>query len=129
MTSNGKLKKTDRSQVKRVHLRGSYDREVADTILDSGLMCHVGYIIDGAPYVTPTCYWRDGDRVLLARLVGEPHVADGGPGPVPVSFTVSHLDGLVMARSGFHHSVNKSFGNAVWRGQSSRGRRREVAGP
>lgn len=105
MTSTSDLKKTDRSQVKRLHLRGSYDRAAANAILDSGLMCHVGYIIDGTPYVTPTCYWRDGDKVYwhgssasrMLRTVS---------GPVPVSFTVSHLDGLVLARSGFHHSVN-----------------------
>jgi hypothetical protein len=74
-------------------------------ILDAGLLCHVGYIIDGQPYVTPTCYWRSGDRVywhgssaskMLRRL-------EAG---VPVCVTVALLDGLVLARSGFHSSID-----------------------
>ena len=57
------LRVTERSKVKRVPKRAAYDRATVDAILDAGLMCHVGYVIDGAPYVTATCYWRHGDRV------------------------------------------------------------------
>ncbi len=96
---------TAHTRVKRQHERAHYDRETVHAILDAGLLCHVGYVIDGQPYVTPTCYWRTGDRVywhgssaskMLRRL------EDG----VPVCFTVALLDGLVLARSGFHSSID-----------------------
>jgi nitroimidazol reductase NimA-like FMN-containing flavoprotein (pyridoxamine 5'-phosphate oxidase superfamily) len=95
---------SDRTRVRRVHERARYDRPSLDAILDAGLMCHVGYVIDGAPYVTPTLYWRHGDHVYwhgssASRML---RAADGAE----VCLTVSHLDGLVLARSGFHHSVN-----------------------
>ncbi len=96
---------TAHTRIKRQHERAHYDRETVHAILDAGLLCHVGYVIDGQPYVTPTCYWRTGDRVywhgssaskMLRRL------EDG----VPVCFTVALLDGLVLARSGFHSSID-----------------------
>ena len=106
---------TKRSRIKRQHERARYDRKTVHEILDAGLLCHVGYVIDGQPYVTPTCYWRDGERVywhgssasrMLRRL-------ERG---VPVCFTVSLLDGLVLARSGYHSSINyrsvMAFGEA-----------------
>ena len=95
---------SDRTRARRAHERARYDRPSLDAILDAGLLCHVGYVIDGTPYVTPTLYWRDGDRVYwhgssASRML---RAADGAE----VCVTVSHLDGLVLARSGFHHSVN-----------------------
>ena len=96
---------TAHTRIKRQHERAHYDRETVHAILDAGLLCHVGYVIDGQPYVTPTCYWRTGDRVywhgssaskMLRRL-------EAG---VPVCFTVALLDGLVLARSGFHSSID-----------------------
>ena len=54
---------SDRTRLRRVHERARYDRASLNAILDAGLLCHVGYVIDGAPDVTPTLYWRDGDRV------------------------------------------------------------------
>lgn len=99
------LAKTDRSRVKRLHERGRYDFETVAAILDSGFICNVGYVIDGKPYVTPTSYWREGEHVYwhgssASRMV---RVAAG---PVDVCLTVSHIDGLVLARSAFHHSIN-----------------------
>jgi hypothetical protein len=96
---------SERSRVKRSHLRGAYDRETVYGILDAGLLCHVGYVIDGQPYVTPTCYWREGDKLYwhgssASRML---RTLDTG---VPVCLTVSMLDGLVLARSGFHSSIN-----------------------
>lgn len=96
---------TERTRLRRLHERGSYDRETINAILDAGLLCHVGYVVDGKPYVTPTNYWREGDRVFwhgssASRMLR--HQAGGAP----VCLTVSHMDGLVLARSGFHHSVN-----------------------
>ena len=94
-----------RSQVRRAHERGSYDVATINAILDAGLIAHVGYVVDGHPHVTPTAYWRLGDQVYwhgssasrMLRTVKE---------EVPVCLTVTHLDGLVLARSGFHHSIN-----------------------
>jgi uncharacterized protein len=96
---------TERSRVKRVHERGAYDRESVYGVLDAGLLCHVGYVIDGQPYVTPTCYWRDGDRLYWHGSSASRMLRTLETG-VPVCLTVSMLDGLVLARSGFHSSIN-----------------------
>lgn len=106
---------TGRTKVKRLFARGRYDRETVYGILDAGLLCHVGYVIDGQPYVTPTAYWRDGERVYWHGSSASKMLKLQKTG-VPVCFTVAHLDGLVLARSGFHHSVNyrsvMAFGQA-----------------
>ena len=99
------LTPTARSRVKRLRERGAYDFETIAAILDAGLLCHVGYIIDAQPYVTPTAYWREGERLYwhgssASRML---RTVEKGVG---VCFTVSHLDGLVLARSGFNHSIN-----------------------
>jgi nitroimidazol reductase NimA-like FMN-containing flavoprotein (pyridoxamine 5'-phosphate oxidase superfamily) len=91
--------------VRRLPKRGHYDAATLHAVLDAGLIAHVGYVVDGQPYVTPTAYWREGDRVYwhgssASRMLRR--VAGG----VPVCLTVTHLDGLVLARSGFHHSMN-----------------------
>jgi len=96
---------TARTRLKRLRERGHYDRKTVYEILDAGLVCHVGYVIDGQPYVTATAYWRDGNHVYwhgssASKMLR--HLKGG----VPVCFTVSLLDGLVLARSGFHSSVN-----------------------
>ncbi len=95
---------TARTRLRRSPTRGRYDRAAIDAILDAGLLCHVGYVIDGQPMVTPTLYWREGDRVYWHGSAASNmlRAVDGAP----VCLTVSHLDGLVLARSGFHHSVN-----------------------
>jgi len=107
---------SERSRVRRVHQRGHYDRETLHAVLDAGMICHVGYVIDGQPYVTPTIYWRDGDDVYFhgssaSRMLRQ--VRDG----IPVCLTVTHVDALVVARSGFHCSANYRsamlFGTAV----------------
>ena len=96
---------TERTRLKRLYYRGVYDRKTVYEILDAGLMCHVGYVIEGQPYVTPTAYWREGERVYwhgssASKMLR--HVEKG----VSVCFTVALLDGLVLARSGFHSSIN-----------------------
>ncbi|MDX1376291.1 MAG: pyridoxamine 5'-phosphate oxidase family protein [Burkholderiales bacterium] len=98
------FKPTARSRVKRLGKRAHYDRDTIYAILDAGLVCHVGYAIDGQPYVTPTAYWREGDSVYwhgsaASRMLR--HLETG----VECCLTVTHLDGLVLARSGFHHSL------------------------
>jgi nitroimidazol reductase NimA-like FMN-containing flavoprotein (pyridoxamine 5'-phosphate oxidase superfamily) len=96
---------TERTQVKRLPKRGKYDRETVYAILDAGFVCHVGFSVDGQPYVIPTNYGRAGDTLYLhgsaaSRML---RTLSGG---VPVCVTVTHVDGLVLARSAFHHSVN-----------------------
>lgn len=99
-------KPTPRTRVKRLHTRGRYDRETVHAYLDAGYLCHVGYVIDGQPFVTPTSYWREGERIYwhgssASRMLRT--VAEEG---VRCCVTVSHVDGLVLARSAFHHSIN-----------------------
>jgi len=94
-----------RSRVKRLGKRALYDREAVYGVLDAGLLCHVAYVIGSQPYVTPTAYWRQGDRLFWhgsskSRMLM--HLAPGAP----VCLNVSLLDGLVLARSGFEHTVN-----------------------
>ena len=96
---------TQRTKVKRAPDRGHYDRQTVYEILDAGLMCHVGYVIDGHPYVTPTAYWRMGDRVYWHGSSASKMLRHLKTGP-RVCFTVALMDGLVLARSAFHTSVN-----------------------
>jgi uncharacterized protein len=106
---------TPRTRVRRMHERGRYDRETVYAILDSALLCHVGYVIDGLPYVTPTLFWREGERLYWHGSSASRMLRRQSEG-IPVCVTVSLVDGLVLARSGFHHSLNyravMAFGNA-----------------
>lgn len=95
---------TDRVRLRRSHLRGLYDRDSIDAILDAQPMCHVGYVKDGHPFVTPTFQWREGDRVYWHGSSASQMLRAATA--MPVCLSVSTLDGYVMARSGFHHSVN-----------------------
>ncbi|TNE67161.1 MAG: pyridoxamine 5'-phosphate oxidase family protein [Alphaproteobacteria bacterium] len=97
--------KTERNRVKRGHKRALYDHETVHAILDSHFLCHVGFELDGQPHVIPTSFWREGNRLYwhgssASRMVR--HLAAGNRACV----TVSHLDGLVLARSAFSHSAN-----------------------
>ena len=96
---------TDRTQVKRLPKRGKYERETVFAILDAGFVCHVGFSVDGQPYVIPTNYGRSGDTVYLHGSAASRMLRTLSEG-VPVGVTVTHVDGLVLARSAFHHSVN-----------------------
>ena len=96
---------TAQNRVRRLPRRGHYDRETVHAIIDEALVCHVAFAIDGAPTVIPTLHARRGDSLLLhgssaSRLLR--HVADGHP----VSVAITLLDGIVLARSVFHHSMN-----------------------
>jgi len=95
---------TERSRVRRGHRRADYTAGMVDAVLDAATICHVGYVIDGEPYVTPTIHWREGRRVYwhgsaASRFLRQ---AEGQR----VCLTVSHMDGYVLARSAFNHSVN-----------------------
>ena len=95
---------TDRTRVRRLPKRGRYDRSTVEAILDEAIVGHVAWTLDGQPYATPTNVWREGDRLFwhgsaASRML---RATDGQP----VCVTVTHLDGFVLARSGFNHSVN-----------------------
>jgi len=104
-----------RSRVRRLPKRGSQERALIYEILDTHFLCHIGYVIDGQPYVTPTGYWRHGDALYWHGSAASRMLRSQAAG-IPVCLTVTLLDGLVMARSGFHHSVNyrsvMAFGQA-----------------
>lgn len=106
---------TERTRMRRYHWLARYDKETIDAIIDAGIVCQVGYVIDGLPYVTPTNHWRIDDyvywhgssasRMLRAQTAG-----------IPVCFSVTHLDGIVFSRAAFNHNINfrsvMAFGNA-----------------
>jgi uncharacterized protein len=106
---------TERTRLRRYNWLAKYDRETINAIIDAGIVCQVGYVIDGMPYVTPTNHWRideyvywhgsSASRMLKAQQKG-----------IPVCFSVTHLDGIVFARSAFNHNVNfrsvMAFGDA-----------------
>jgi uncharacterized protein len=107
---------SERTRVRRVHERGRYDRETVFAILDSAMMCHIGYVINGQPYVTPTLFWREGEKLYWHGSSASRMLRNQSSG-IPVCLTVTHVDGLVVARSGFHHSLNyravMAFGTAT----------------
>jgi hypothetical protein len=97
--------RTARTTVKRHPERGAYDRATIDAILDEALICHVGFVADGQPYVIPTIHARDGDTLYLHGSPGS-RMLRNLAGGVDVCVTVTLLDGLVLARSVYHHSMN-----------------------
>ncbi len=99
-----RLPATPRVRVRRLPERGRYGREVIEDILDEGIVCHVGAAGPDGPVVIPTAYGRDGDRLYLHGAPANAMLRSAGSGPVCV--TVTLVDGLVLARSAFHHSIN-----------------------
>jgi uncharacterized protein len=96
---------TPRTQVHRIPQRASYDRAVVFSILDEALVCHVGFQIDGQPFVIPTTYARVDDRLYVHGAAAS-RMLKSLAGGLPLCLTVTLLDGLVLARSAFHHSMN-----------------------
>lgn len=96
---------TERTQVKRLPDRGKYDAETVHSILDAGFVCHVGFVVGEQPYVIPTNYGRVGDTLYLHGSSAS-RMLKTLTGGIPVCVTVTLVDGLVLARSAFHHSVN-----------------------
>jgi nitroimidazol reductase NimA-like FMN-containing flavoprotein (pyridoxamine 5'-phosphate oxidase superfamily) len=99
------LRPPDRIRVKREPQRGRYDRETIDAILDEGLICHLGFEVNGQPYVIPTLHARVGDRLYVHGSSASRALRHAGAG-APVCVTVTIFDGLVLAKSVFNHSVN-----------------------
>lgn len=96
---------SDRVRVRRLPDRGRYDRGTIDAILDAAVVGHVGYVVDGQPFVTPTCIWRTADRLFWHGSTASRMLRATRDG-APVCVTATLLDGLVLARSGFDHSAN-----------------------
>jgi nitroimidazol reductase NimA-like FMN-containing flavoprotein (pyridoxamine 5'-phosphate oxidase superfamily) len=98
------LNTTSRSKLNRMAERGNYDIEVIHSILDATPMCHVAYLMDGKPAIVPTLQWREDDRVYWHGSTGaNSHLQGKGN---EVCLNVSLFNGLVLARSAFHHSAN-----------------------
>lgn len=105
---------TARSRVRRRPQRARYDEAAVYEILDAGVVAHVGYVVDGQPFVTPTAYWREG-RTLYWHGAAASRMLEAVDG-LPVCVTVSFLDGFIVGRSGIVHSLNyrsvMAFGRA-----------------
>ena len=96
---------TKRTAVKRLPKRARYDRTTAYEILDEGFICHLGFVVDGQPFVIPTGYGRVGDTLYVHGSAASRMLRRLSEG-VDVCITVTLVDGLVLARSAFHHSMN-----------------------
>ena len=107
--------RTARTTLGRLPERGAHDFETVARILDEAFVCHLGFAIDGNPYVVPTGYARDGRRLYIHGSAAS-RMLKALTGGIPLCCTVTLLDGLVLARSAFHHSMNYRsvmiFGNA-----------------
>ncbi|MFC3050353.1 pyridoxamine 5'-phosphate oxidase family protein [Kordiimonas pumila] len=99
------FKRNDRNRIKRGHKRGHYDQKTVYDIIDSHFLCHVAYEVDGQPFIVPTSHWREGNKLywhgsIKSQMIR--HLAKGNSATV----SVTHIDGLVLARSAFSTSVN-----------------------
>ncbi len=111
-----KFTPTSRTTLKRLPKRGEYDREIVYRILDEGFVCHIAFVVDGQPYAIPTGYGRSGDTLYIHGSAAS-RMLRSLAGGVPVCVTVALIDGLVLARSAFSHSINYRsvviFGTAI----------------
>ena len=109
------MKLSKRTELRRIPNRGSRDRETINQILDAGFLAHVGFCVDGQPFVIPTLYGRDGERLYLHGSAASRMLRELETG-VPSCVTVTLVDGLVLSRSAFDHSMNYrsvvAFGSA-----------------
>ena len=99
------LEPTPRTTLRRLPARGHFDRATVNAILDEALVCHVGFVSDGQPFVIPTIHARVGDHVFVHGSAAS-RMLKTLQGGLPVCLTVTLVDGLVLARSAFHHSMN-----------------------
>ncbi|MFI8824537.1 pyridoxamine 5'-phosphate oxidase family protein [Streptomyces sp. NPDC053431] len=98
------LEVTERTRLRRMRHKGSHRRADLDAVLAAGFLCHFGVVVDGAPMVVPTVYGVDGDRIYVHGSVASRSLVQAPDGVVCLS--VTHVDGLVLARSVFEHGVN-----------------------
>jgi uncharacterized protein len=100
------FQKTDRTTITRLAKRGSYDKDTVNAILDDALVCTVAFNLNGQPFQIPTGFCRIDDYLYIHGSVGSFYMRELAEKKLPVSIGVTHIDGLVLARSAFHHSVN-----------------------
>ena len=96
---------TKRTELRRIPDRGSHDWGTISQILDAGFLAHVGFCVDGQPFVIPTLYGRDGEKLYLHGSAASRMLRELETG-IPACVTVTLVDGLVLARSAFDHSMN-----------------------
>jgi nitroimidazol reductase NimA-like FMN-containing flavoprotein (pyridoxamine 5'-phosphate oxidase superfamily) len=96
---------TERTQLRRLPNRGSHETEIIHQILDAAFLAHVGFNVNGQPFVIPTLFGREGDKLYLHGSAASRMLRELSTG-VPACVTVANVDGLVLARSAFHHSMN-----------------------
>jgi uncharacterized protein len=112
----GRFTPTSRTTLRRLPQRGEFNREAVYRIIDEGFVCNVAFVVDGQPYAIPTGYGRAGD-ILYIHGSAASHMLRSLAGGVPVCVTVTLIDGLVLARSAFSHSINYRsvviFGTAI----------------
>lgn len=97
---------TERTEITRLAKRGTYDKETVYSILDEALFCTLAYVRNNQPFQIPTGFCRIGDKLYVHGSVGSSFMRELAEKKLPVCISVTHLDGLVLARSAFHHSVN-----------------------
>lgn len=102
---NEQVAQTKRTKLKRLPKRGNFERETINRILDEGFICHIGFVVDGQPFVIPTSYARACDRLIIHGSAAS-RMLRALSGEIQVCVTVTLIDGLVLARSAFHHSMN-----------------------
>jgi uncharacterized protein len=101
----GKFTPTSRTTLRRLPQRGEFDREAVYRIIDEGFVCHVAFVVDGQPYAIPTSYGRAGETLYIHGSAAS-RMLRSLAGGIPVCVTVTLIDGLVLARSAFSHSIN-----------------------
>lgn len=97
---------TNKTEITRLAKRGAYDKDVIYSILDEAMFCTLAYVRDGQPFQIPTGFCRMGDKIYLHGSVGSFYMRELAEKKLPVCISVTLMDGLVLARSAFHHSVN-----------------------
>jgi nitroimidazol reductase NimA-like FMN-containing flavoprotein (pyridoxamine 5'-phosphate oxidase superfamily) len=106
---------SDRTRLRRYNWLAKYDRETINAVIDASMVCQVGYVFDGSPYVTPTNHWRIDDYLYWHGSSASRMLKEQQNG-IPVCFSVTLLDGIVFSRAAFNHNVNfrsvMAFGNA-----------------
>jgi nitroimidazol reductase NimA-like FMN-containing flavoprotein (pyridoxamine 5'-phosphate oxidase superfamily) len=105
MNNVEKIKVTDRSKLKTNAKRAVYDFDTITKILDDAFICHIGFALENQPFVIPTCYGRENDKIFFHGSAGSrmlKHIKTGSD----ICITVTMVDGIVLARSAFHHSIN-----------------------
>ncbi len=113
--------KTPRNRVKRLPKRAAYDRGAVYAVVDSAPICHVGFVQDGQPFVLPTIHARINDTLIIHGSTASRMMKQLGSG-AELCVTMTHLDGLVLARSAFHHSMNYRSAVLFGRGEMIRDR-------